>query len=222
MGGVSISKIVTLNEKCESIFLSFLTMAIYPRYLPHRFMVSILMFFSCTHTDYKVAADALRKETYHHFSNTGNKDHFDLHFVCSQCEADSQEYTNSDILSGGLELSIYSNDNKNVFTHRWSVSDCFSMADNHYMSEAQKVEKFLYTVDHFFDSTKFTGIQELKITGILKSADLPLRRDIEADTNSIGFSFIQEDFCVIYSKTFQQAVLLRALRKDLLRKYDLL
>jgi hypothetical protein len=187
-----------------------------------RFMVGIVMFFSCTQTEYKVASGSLRKETYHHFSNTRNKDHFDLQFVCSQCEAGSQAYTNADILSGGLALSIYSSDNKTIFTHRWSVSDCFSMADNHYLSEAQKVEKFLYTIEHFFDSSKFTGIQDLKITGVLRSADLPLKKDIEADSNSIGFSFIQEDFCVMYSKTFQQAVLLRALRKDLLKKYGLL
>lgn len=190
-------------------------------YLCHCSLIVVLLLFSCTHTEHKVAADALREETYHYFSNSQTKDRFVLQFLCSHCASEPREYTYGDILSGNLAMSIYAGDNKTIFTHQWSVSNCFSMADNHYMSEAQKVEKFQSIVDHFFDSAKFASIQELKITGVLKSADLQLQRDIEGDSNSIGFSFIQEDFCVMYSRTFQQAVLLRALRKDLLQKYGL-
>lgn len=192
-----------------------------PAYVQCLSLASICLLFSCTNREQRIAADALRKETYHYFSNRQSKDYFVLRFLCSHCEAGRNEYTNFDILSGNLELSIYSSDKTNIFRHEWSVSNCFSMADNHYMSEAQKIEKFLHTVDHFFDSSKFSRMDELVITGILSSADSLLRREIEADTNSIGFSFIQEDFCLMYSGKSTKAVLLRALRKDLLHNYGL-
>jgi hypothetical protein len=164
----------------------------------------------------------LKIETDHFFSSRQDKDHFTLEFLPSDSQSSKDEYTHFDILSGNLLLSIYDPQHRKIYSHKWPVSNCYSMADNHYLNEEQKIEKFMSVFYHFFDSSQFNSMNEIKITGILKSADKLIQQEIESDPNSIGFSFIQEDFCVMYSAKSERAVLLRALKKDLLKKYNLL
>lgn len=177
---------------------------------------------SCANGDERVVASDLRKESDHFFSNDLTKDHFVLEFVYTDPQQKKEEYTHFDILSGNLHLSIYDRSGQPIFEHRWSVSDCFSMADNHYMNEDQKIARFLSVVDHFFDESNFSTMADLKLTGLLKSEDSVVAQLITTDPTTIGFSFIKEDFCVMYCRKSQKAILLRALRKDLLRKYNLI
>ena len=190
--------------------------------LRYLILFSVCGIFSCSNERPPLSENALRKQAYHFFSTAEHKDKFTLQFVTSDLNPSRSEYSNLDILSGYLTLSIHDKNDRPVYTHKWAVSNCFSMADNHYLSEDQKIEKFLHVVEHFFDSTHFSTLREIKITGVLDSKHLQLKDEIESDPASIGFSFIQEDFCVMYARNSQQAVLLRALKKDLLKRYNLL
>jgi hypothetical protein len=190
-----------------------------PRYL---ILFSICTIFSCSNERPPLSGNALKKQAYHFFSTAEHKDKFTLQFITSDLDSSRTEYSSLDILSGYLILSIHDKKDRLVYTHKWPVSNCFSMADNHYLNEDQKIEKFLNVVEHFFDDTHFSTLTEIKITGVLDSKHLQLKDEIESDPTSIGFSFIQEDFCVMYARNSHQAVLLRALKKDLLKKYNLL
>jgi|SRR5688500_3258038 len=183
---------------------------------------SVCAIFSCSNERPPFGENALRKHAYHFFSTAEHKDKFTIQFVTSHPDVSRAIYSNLDILSGYLSLSIHDKNERLVYTHKWAVSNCFSMADNHYLNEEQKIEKFLHVVEHFFDSTHFSTVKEIKITGVLDSKHLRLKDEIESDPSSIGFSFIQEDFCVMYARKSQQAVLLRALKKDMLKRYNLL
>jgi hypothetical protein len=189
-----------------------------------RFLIpfGILASISCSNEQKTIPTDHLRKETRHFFSNDRVEDRFLVEFVSSDPSAIRTEYTHFDILSGNLMLTIYDDRNHQLYFHKWAVSDCFTMADNHYLNEDQKIQKLLDTFEHFFDSEKFNSIADMQITGILASSDSIYRNDIETEANCIGFSFIQEDFCVMYARKSRHAVLLRALRKDLLKRYNLL
>jgi hypothetical protein len=175
----------------------------------------------CTNNGEHFISESLERETHHYFSNLQSKDHFLLEFLGLDTLSKEDGYSYFDILSGNLRLTIRDEKGNKIYSHVWGVSDCYSMADNHYLSEDQKIAKFLTVVNHFFDESNFNSIADLTITGILKSSDDDYRNDIASDSTSIGFSFIQEDFCVMYSKKFQKAVLLRALKNDLLKKYNL-
>jgi hypothetical protein len=180
-----------------------------------------LALYSCSTEEKTIPANLLITNSNHVFSNDNDEDRFALRFLPSDSGLIKSEYTYFDILSGKLSLTIYSPDEEVIYQHLWAVSDCFSMADNHYLNEEQKIAKFLDTFRHFFDAKNFNTIGDLRITGVLRSADLVYQREIEGDPESIGFSFIQEDFCVMYARKSRRAVLLRALRKDILRNYNL-
>jgi hypothetical protein len=185
-------------------------------------VVSVCLLLCCAKNDEYFISQSLERETHHFFSSLQSKDHFLLEFVGLDTSAKETGYSYFDILSGNLRLTIRDDKGNKIYSHVWAVSDCYSMADNHYLSVDQKIAKFLAVVDHFFDESNFNSLADLAITGILQSSDDVYRRDIATDSTSIGFSFIQEDFCVMFSKKFQKAVLLRALKKDLLKKYNLL
>jgi hypothetical protein len=181
----------------------------------------VFLLLACAESDEHLINEPLERETYHFFSSLHAKDHFLLEFVSVDTLARKGGYSYFDILSGNLRLTINDAKGNKIYSHVWEVSDCYSMADNHYLSDDEKIAKFLSVVSHFFDESKFNSIDNLKITGILNSSDDSYRKDITSDSTSIGFSFIQEDFCVMYSKKFEKAILLRALRKDLLKRYNL-
>ena len=182
---------------------------------------SVCLLLCCAKNDEHLIRQSLERESHHFFSSLQSKDRFLLEFVGLDTLSKQDGYSYFDILSGSLRLTIHNEKGNIIYSHLWKVSDCYSMADNHYLNDDEKIAKFLTVIDHFFDESNFNSIANLKITGILKSSDDDYRNDIASDSTSIGFSFIQEDFCVMYSKRFQKAVLLRALKKDLLKKYNL-
>ena len=185
------------------------------------YFICVCAICSCSNKNPGISENALKKEARHFFSNDKHEDTFVLQFVPS-ASFSGLPYTNIDLLSGFLTLSVYDVNHRTLYTHKWGVSDCFTMADNHYLSEDEKVQKFLNVVQHFFDHAHFARMPQLKITGVLKSSDLLLKEELEGDSTTVGFSFIQEDFCVMYARRSDRAILLRALKKDLLRKYNLL
>lgn len=181
----------------------------------------VCLLLACAESDEGLINESLERETHHFFSSLQSEDHFLLEFVSLDTVSKKNGYSYFDILSGSLRLTINDAKGNKIYSHIWKVSDCYSMADNHYLSDDKKITKFLSVINHFFDENNFNSIAHLKITGILKSSDDAYRNDIASDSSSIGFSFIQEDFCVMYSKKFEKAILLRALRKDLLKRYNL-
>lgn len=181
----------------------------------------VCLLLGCAESDEHLINESLERETQHFFSSLHAKDHFLLEFVSVDTLSRKGGYSYFDILSGSLRLTIKDVKGNKIYSHVWEVSDCYSMADNHYLSDDEKIAKFLSVINHFFDESNFNLIGDLKITGILKSSDAEYRNDIASDSTTIGFSFIQEDFCVMYSKKFEKAILLRALRKDLLKRYNL-
>jgi hypothetical protein len=184
-------------------------------------LIGIFALSSCSNQEKTIPAESLTAEAHHFFSNSDSKDYFALGFVPSDPGALKNEYTYFDILSGNLALAVYNNQHALLYQHKWAVSDCFSMADNHYLNEDQKIEKFQRTIDQFFDEGKFNSMDDIRITGVLRSSDKKYLDEIKSDPGSVGFSFIQEDFCVMYARKSHRAILLRALRKDILRRHNL-
>ena len=131
------------------------------------------------------------------------------------------EFEGADVLLGYTHFTIFTVEGQKIYDYRWEVSNYFWKSENQYMDEEAQIEWFWNIFDHFFDEQNFSRISDMKITGLLRSSDADYCQDIMADSTSIGLSFKVQDYCLSYSKKYQRAVLLRALRKDLLEKYNL-
>ncbi|MBS1509038.1 MAG: hypothetical protein JSS79_20540 [Bacteroidetes bacterium] len=132
------------------------------------------------------------------------------------------EFLGTEVLFGSTRLRIFSSTGDTLYNFTWEVSNYFWKEDSRYLDESQRIQKFWNIFDHTLDESSFSPMSDLKITGLIYSTDEDFARDITSDSTNVGLLLNVQDYCIAFSKKYNKAIRLRAIRKSILKKYNLL
>lgn len=127
-----------------------------------------------------------------------------------------------EILTGMMHLEVFNHKGDKIFDQRWKVGQYFFLQRYYqYLDKEQREERFWNILNTALSPGKFHPLHEMKVVGLMRSGDMKLFNSVKADPEAIAVSVIDMDMCLVYSKEFQKAFLIRALDKRVLRQYGI-